>query len=271
MPVPVSATLRQTNQPARASGLRWISVSAIFRAAVAMVNSPSRGMASRAFTARFRRICSIMPKSPFTAGSSGAALNSSAMGAPRSRVSICVMPWTTVFRFGSCACICCLRLNASSWRVKLAARLAAALTCFNDSSASLPSTIAPRIMSVCPWMTARMLLKSWATPAASWPIDSIFCNWRSCSSSCLRSVMSMRIPIEPLTLPWLSTISIELSATHRFRPSRVRMTQSLCQCLIAPDRVRRTASSRANPAASPRMMVSCVMLLQSRGVISWAE
>src|SRR5438876_11657687 len=59
MPAPVSATLRHTNQPARASGLRWISVSAILRAAVLIVNCPPRGMASRAFTVRFRRICSI--------------------------------------------------------------------------------------------------------------------------------------------------------------------------------------------------------------------
>jgi hypothetical protein len=29
-----------------------------------------------------------------------------------------------------------------------------------------------------------MLLKSWATPPASWPTTSIFCDCRSCSSSC---------------------------------------------------------------------------------------
>ena len=32
-------------------------------------------------------------------------------------------------------------------------------------------------------MTVRMLLKSCATPPASWPMASIFCDWRNCSSS----------------------------------------------------------------------------------------
>ena len=34
-----------------------------------------------------------------------------------------------------------------------------------------------------PMMAVSMLLKSWATPPASWPMASIFCDWRSCSSS----------------------------------------------------------------------------------------
>ena len=43
-------------------------------------------------------------------------------------------------------------------------------------------------------MTARMLLKSCATPPASWPMASIFCDWRNCSSSFLRSVRSSTKP-----------------------------------------------------------------------------
>ena len=35
-------------------------------------------------------------------------------------------------------------------------------------------------------MTVSRLLKSWATPPASWPNASIFCDWRSCASSFLR-------------------------------------------------------------------------------------
>ncbi len=39
-------------------------------------------------------------------------------------------------------------------------------------------------------MLIRMLLKSCATPLASRPIASSFCDWRSCSSSARRSVTS---------------------------------------------------------------------------------
>src|SRR2546430_10347000 len=46
---------------------------------------------------------------------------------------------TTSLRLMSCACICCLRLNASNCRVKLAARFALTATCISDSFASLRS------------------------------------------------------------------------------------------------------------------------------------
>ena len=38
-------------------------------------------------------------------------------------------------------------------------------------------------------MTASILLKSWAMPPASWPIDSIFCICRTCCSAESRSAM----------------------------------------------------------------------------------
>ena len=41
-----------------------------------------------------------------------------------------------------------------------------------------------------PLITVSRLLKSWATPPASWPIASIFCDCRSCASRCVRSVTS---------------------------------------------------------------------------------
>ena len=44
------------------------------------------------------------------------------------------------------------------------------------------------------------LLKSCAMPPASWPIASIFCAWRSCSSSARRSVMSRAISEMPAVL-----------------------------------------------------------------------
>ena len=44
-------------------------------------------------------------------------------------------------------------------------------------------------------MLIRMLLKSCATPPARRPIASSFCDWRSCSSSGRRSVMSRTNPV----------------------------------------------------------------------------
>ena len=52
-------------------------------------------------------------------------------------------------------------------------------------------------------IAVRRLLKSWATPPVSWPIASIFCDWRSsCSIRCrlVRSRMNpvnMRRPFAP--------------------------------------------------------------------------
>ena len=47
--------------------------------------------------------------------------------------------------------------------------------------------------SALPMITASRLLKSCATPPVSWPIASIFCAWRSCASSCSRSVRSRAV------------------------------------------------------------------------------
>ncbi len=46
-------------------------------------------------------------------------------------------------------------------------------------------------------MPVRGVLTSWATPAARMPSDAIFSEMRSCSSSCVRSVMSSKITIVP--------------------------------------------------------------------------
>ena len=62
-----------------------------------------------------------------------------------------------------------------------------------------PAARSRRSSSLYPMITLSRLLKSWATPPASWPMASIFCDWRSWPSSFssaaaarLRSVMSMR-------------------------------------------------------------------------------
>src|ERR1051326_1123817 len=88
----------------------------------------------------------------------------------------------------------CLREKARSCRVSAAARRAA-LRISSRSSIwrVLPLNSAVR-RSVYPTIAVRMLLKSCATPPASCPTASIFCDCSSCSSSRLRSVISVATP-----------------------------------------------------------------------------
>ena len=74
------------------------------------------------------------------------------------------------------------RLNVSNCRVKPAARSAAWVICCAERA---PVSSRPDASNneAWPWMTVRMLLKSCATPPASWPMASIFCDWRNCSSN----------------------------------------------------------------------------------------
>ena len=53
-----------------------------------------------------------------------------------------------------------------------------------------PAGSAPAIISLLASTTVSRLLRSWAMPPVSWPTASIFCAWRSCSSSRRRSEMS---------------------------------------------------------------------------------
>ena len=93
---------------------------------------------------------------------------------------------------------------ASTWAVRLAARSEAAKIASRPAFSSgadgicVPSPARPFSISPCPMMTVSRLLKSCAMPAASRPIPSIFCAWRSSpsrrcrvSAMALLSVMSM--------------------------------------------------------------------------------
>ena len=70
-----------------------------------------------------------------------------------------------------------------------------------------PACISSR--SAAPMMLIRMLLKSCATPPASRPIASSFCDWRSCSSSARRSVMSRTKPVSTVrvSVPSRATVN----------------------------------------------------------------
>ena len=147
-------------------------------ASTPMDSVPPRGMASRALTERFITTCSIMPVSPWTPGVPRAA-------EIRAR-------W---FRRAG---VQHLGHVADDSRADRAAGLHDILAAeheqlpreaggafggeknglhgveHSDGSDGLASSALE-----WPWMIVSMLLKSCATPAASWPTDSIFCDWRN--------------------------------------------------------------------------------------------
>ena len=75
--------------------------------------------------------------------------------------------------------------------------------------------------SICAYdeMTARGVLTSWATPAASNPMDDSLSACESCDSSSIRSVMSSMMISRPITLNFLVTSGA--IATFRMRLSPV--------------------------------------------------
>ena len=99
------------------------------------------------------------------------------------------MPATTPFRSSTFGWRTCRRLKARSCRVSdrgPVARLPDLLHAPCAAPDFSPSWLCRS--SLYPLITVSRLLKSWATPPASRPTASIFCDWRSCSSSFLRSV-----------------------------------------------------------------------------------
>ena len=103
---------------------------------------------------------------------------------------------TTSPSANSCGRVAWRRLNASSWRVRPAPRSHRLLDLGRLAARRI---VAARAASAAgrptPMMLMRMLLKSCATPPASRPIASSFCDCRSCSSSARRSVMSRMNPV----------------------------------------------------------------------------
>jgi hypothetical protein len=71
MPVPVSLTGERGVRAGGDTKVRLRVGLVELDVAVSMVSVPPRGMASRAFTARFMTICSTWPRSALTSGRSG--------------------------------------------------------------------------------------------------------------------------------------------------------------------------------------------------------
>src|SRR5881409_2592462 len=151
---------------------------------VPMLSRPPPGMASRALTARFRSTCSSCPGSALTVPAAGSREVASSTSSPSSRRSIRSMFATTALTSSTLGPSTWRRLNASSCRVSSAARSPA----FRISSASSRRASPAGVLCNSSWVEPRMavsrLLKSCAMPPASCPTASIFCDWRSCSSSC---------------------------------------------------------------------------------------
>ena len=134
-----------------------------------MVSVPPVGIASRAFTVRLRRTCSIWVGSALTAAASAAGRTCNSMCSPIRRWRMGSRLSTSSFRSRRRGCSTCLRLRARSCRVSADARSAVCVIKstsrrFGSSAGSSMSRRAAR-----PAMTVRRLLKSWATPPASRP------------------------------------------------------------------------------------------------------
>ena len=115
------------------------------------------------------------------------------MSSPIRRSSILCIPETISLKSIERNRVTCLRLNASSWPVSSAARVAAFSTCSSISPPSGSFSSRRRSSTAYPVMIVNRLLKSCAIPPASLPTASIFCERRSFSSYCRSSVMSLAI------------------------------------------------------------------------------
>ena len=158
-------------------------------------------MASRALTTRFSTTCSVCPESATTISGSGAQMISKSISGPIRRRSIVSMPRTMSPSANDARAD---RLPPAE-REQLPRQARAAIHRLLDLGGLVrapdrraASCISSR--SAAPMMLIRMLLKSCATPPASRPIASSFCDCRSCSSSARRSVMSRTNPVRTARL-----------------------------------------------------------------------
>ncbi len=149
------------------------------------------------------------------------------MSSPISRASAWRISSARAFRSTARGAATCLREKARSCRVTSRDRCAAREISSALSRHALPSGIASRMSSASPRITVSMLLKSWATPPARRPTDSIFWAWRSCAWS--RSFSSAAV-LRPLT-------SRTTARTHPAPPMRVGWTVASAQKALPSFRV----------------------------------
>ena len=194
-----------------------------------MVSVPPSGMASRALTARFISTCSSWPRSALTCHRSASAWALQRMCSPSTRPIIRSKSRTTSPRSRILRSSICRRLNASSWRLSEAPCWAAFWMASRSSRVSLPGGRRRRCrISEKPRMAVRMLLKSWATPPASWPMLSIRCTCCSACSIRRRSVTSRPVSSTPPMSVRPARLVTPISSSRQ-SPLRGR-TRSWCVC-----------------------------------------
>jgi len=144
---------------------------------------PTSFMASLALTQRLANIWSIWEGSILMGHKSAWGRHSRSISSPIRRFNILSMlsiTWLGLRIFGE---IVCFRANASNCRVRSADRCAAFWISFKFEEHGWSGPISSIIISELPKIMLSILLKSWATPPAKRPTDSIFCAWRSWDSN----------------------------------------------------------------------------------------
>ena len=185
MPWPESLTAITTTGPGRSRPPPCVPGTARL---TSMLSTPPSGIASLAFAARFSSTCSICPWSTSTRQGSSASSVRSTMSSPIMRASIEPEPATTERRSSTRGAMSCCRLKASSWCVRAAARQAALSVSISQRCARASGETSRNASARLPVIAVSRLLKSCATPPASRPTASIFCDCRSRASSATRSV-----------------------------------------------------------------------------------
>ncbi len=216
---------------------------------VRMLSVPPATMASRALTARLMITCSSWPWSTRTSPSSRPCTILRSIEAPISRRSRLESSASTSVIDSTFGCSVCWREKARSWRTRFAARLAFWRICMMSAKDWSPGRWRISRRSQNPIIAVSRLLKSWATPPASWPTSSIFCDCRNCASSVFCSVMSTRWRISPdCSLPSSSRrITVE-ATTLSVPPASV---SSMGAASHGPAAARKSWSAReARPAGS---------------------
>jgi hypothetical protein len=225
-PTPVSRTLSRTHSP----GCRASPVASTL--AVSMVRVPPPGMASRAFTDRLTMTCSSCPGSKRASQRPGWSTIRNSTAVPTSLRSSFPVARTVSLTSSETSETSCFRAKVSSCRVSVRARPAAKAISSTTSASTgrfwPPSSLSD---SAQPMITVSRLLKSWATPPASWPMASSLDAWwrldrsRSRSASArLRSVMS------------------RVMESTRLSPRRVKTRAETSPGTTSPFRLRKVAS-----------------------------
>ena len=206
-----------------------------------MVSLPPSGIASRALTARFRIALSSWFGSACERHRPPASTVSTAISSPSVRRSRSDMPRdqpVDVDRLRARAAAGARRRAGVGSARRRAGRRAVALPADRQARgrARPPREHGAAGVSRLPMMMVSRLLKSCATPPVSWPIASIFCAWRSASSTRSRSSI------------W--AMSARFAAASSSVRSPTRASRVSVRSLSAPTRCSRSSSIRLRSVMS---------------------